>query len=432
MQAGEYRWPEILPGGKTVLVAVRLGSTDVRIVALALETGEQTDLELQGTYPRYSPTGHIVFARFEGVVSGNPRVVGSLFAVPFDHERVRVTGSPATMRENIAVYPNGGAFFDLSDDGTLFFVTAQEAASRSLVWVERDGTESFVSPSGRRGPYRSPRLSPDGTKIVYRSQEIGNNALWIYDIGRDTAARLGPAGYSPQWSFDGEEIYSTRIGLQCQRADFTGDVQELFNSPGTETLTSVSPDGKAVLFKSTWPGGPISDIWELPLEGEPIRKPILVTDAQEDHAKFSPNGRLLAYAATLPGQSYDEGQWDVSGREYPDGPPVRVSTNGGKELIWSRDGGELFYRSDDDWMMAATIETTPVLDAGIPQPLFSTTLPGERAAYTFGGGDTHFDIASDGRFLMLKETEMDWPPTKITVVLNRFEELKQRVPGSLT
>ena len=96
--------------------------------------------------------------------------------------------------------------------------------------------------------------------------------------------------------------------------------------------------------------------------------------------------------------------------------------DGGAWPLWSHDGTELFYRSRDGMMMAVSIETDPEVRIGTPQALFPWT-------YTWAGGAVHYAVAADARFLMLKEAPQVWPPQKIDVVLNWFEELKERVPA---
>ena len=101
-----------------------------------------------------------------------------------------------------------------------------------------------------------------------------------------------------------------------------------------------------------------------------------------------------------------------------DEPPSPISIGGGKEPVWSHDGLELFYRNDDR-MMAVPIQTRPDFRAGQPQLLF-------QADYTYGYQDwsSNYDVAADGRFLMVKEG----PIPKLRVFVNWFEELERLVP----
>ena len=161
------------------------------------------------------------------------------------------------------------------------------------------------------------------------------------------------------------------------------------------------------------------DIWVLPMEGERKPRPFLQTPFQEGAAVFSPDSRWLAYV------SNESGQHEIYVQPYPGlGGKWQISTEGGTESVWARTGRELFYRNGDK-MMAVDVTTEPTFTAGNPRVLFEgqyhTEIPIANANY---------DITPDGqRFLMIKargpESEA---PTQINVLLNWFEELKQRMP----
>ena len=190
-----HRWPNILPGGKAALFTVWSGSVDTaQIAVVSLETGEYRTL-VGGTYPRYASTGYIVFGR-----------EASLWAVPFDADRLEVTGSPVPVLEGVRVEGNrGAAQFALANDGSLLYVPGGAAeAPRHLVWVDREGREEPLPAEPRA--YTYPRISPDGTRVALdvRDQE---RDIWIWDVARETLTRLtfdaGPDFY-PVWTPDGE------------------------------------------------------------------------------------------------------------------------------------------------------------------------------------------------------------------------------------
>lgn len=150
-------------------------------------------------------------------------------------------------------------------------------------------------------------------------------------------------------------------------------------------------------------------------------EPLLATDVNEDSATFSPDGRWIAYAASRAGDDFGNGDdWQIFVREFPRGTP-RFVADGGAWPLWSRDGSELFYRSSSGMMMAVSIDTEPDLSSGTPQALFPWN-------YTWAGRVVHYAVASDGRFLMLKEAPQVWPPQEIDVDLNWLEWIRDRMP----
>ena len=126
-----HRWPEILPGGKAVLFTNGGAPSfdDARIAVQSLETGERRTLLEGGTYARYVPSGHLVYAR-----------AGGLLAVPFDLKRLEVTGEPVSILEGVSMSPFGAAQFSFSGDGSLVYVSGGLGiGERTLLWVDRKG-----------------------------------------------------------------------------------------------------------------------------------------------------------------------------------------------------------------------------------------------------------------------------------------------------
>ena len=123
-EVGHY-WPEIVPGGDAVLftIAKGTGAEDMEIAVLDLATGEQEVL-LPGSYPRYVPTGHIVYG-----------ADGTLYAVPFDLDRLEVTGSPVPLLEDVVTGGAGVAHFSLSADGALVYAAGEAEELKALVPV---------------------------------------------------------------------------------------------------------------------------------------------------------------------------------------------------------------------------------------------------------------------------------------------------------
>ena len=171
----------------------------------------------------------------------------------------------------------------------------------------------------------------------------------------------------------------------------------------------LSPDGSYLL-------GGLNEIAVLPMEGKADPWPFITTAGFQRHPAFSPDGRWVAYDTT------ETGPAEVYVRPFPGpGGITPISTDGGYEPLWSRDGKELFYRNDDK-MMVVTVETESEFKAGTPRELFKGQFRGSATLI-----DHSYDLTPDGRFIMIQEDE-ESAKTKINVVLNWFEELKRLVP----
>ena len=418
-----HRWPQFLPDGKTILYAIGPGgSDDAQIAAYRLDTGEQKVLIRGGTYPRYVPTGHLVYYR-----------AGTIMAVPFDSARLEVRGTPAPAIEGVmSTTANiGGAQFSISNTGSLVYVPgrSQAVTESTLVWVDRKGTEQLLPAPPRS--YRNLRLSPDGRQAALDITEAGKLDIWLYDLMRDTLTRLTFEGISnfPVWTPDGKRVAyrSQRAGLHnifWKPADGSGG-EERLTTVGVinQTPQSFSPDGRTLVYFTQDPQTGF-DLWMLSLRGERKPQPFLQTPFNERAAWLSPDGRWLAYV------SDESGRNEVYVRPFPGaGGKWQISTDGAAEVAWSPKGNELFYRTGEqrEKMMVVDIQTQPSFSAGKPRQLFEGPYASNVAAGPFSAD---YSIAPDGqRFLMLKPVQSaEAAPTQINVVLNWFEELKQKVP----
>ena len=339
------------------------------------------------------------------------------------------SGGPVPVVEGVrdAGGTTGATHFSLSGDGTLVYVPGGPAQGpqRTLAWVSRSGAEQPL-PAPARG-YDAPRLSPDGRRVVVRVGEEGAQ-LWVYDLARDTLTRLtfeGSDNADPVWTPDGKRIafQSNKDGVPnkifWQLADGGGAVERLTSGAeqGSQVPYSWSPDGQLLAFRENSPAIRLN-IMMFRLSDRKV-EPFLRTPFAEGGAKFSPDGRWLAYV------SDESGRPEVYVQPYPGpGGKWQISIEGGTEPIWNRNGRELFYRSGTK-MMAVETTTQPNFSAGKPRVLFE----GQYVLAVFPAMDLTYDVSADGqRFLMVKETGQATSPTQINVVLNWFEELKRRVP----
>jgi serine/threonine-protein kinase len=404
------RWPEVLPDSKAVLYASGvIGAASLNIIGQPIEAGKRRDLAQGGSSPQYARSGHLVF------VQG-----ATLMAVPFDPERLEIRGSAVPVVEGVAHASDGAAQYSISSNGSLVYVSGGvTSVLRKLVWVTRNGTEQVLGAPAQT--YGYPRLSPDGHRVAVETED----QIWLYDLSRDTLTRFtfeGTNNQSPVWTPDGKRIafYSNKGGpanIWWQLADGSGGLEQLTTTQYPQIPRSWSPDGQLLVFHENNPTTN-KDIWVLRLSDHKT-EPFLRTPFNEGGPVFSPDGHWIAYI------SDESGRPEIYVQPYPSpGGKWQISTDGGNEPAWNRNGQELFYRSGNK-MMVVDVTTQPTFSPGKPKVLFE----GQFVAVSPGLTGTAYDVSPDGqRFLMVKETESSTSVTQINVVLNWFEELKRRAP----
>jgi Tol biopolymer transport system component len=266
-----------------------------------------------------------------------------------------------------------------------------------------------------------PALSPDDQRVAVVEQAGSRLDIWVLDVSRGMFTRAEGSAVRPLWTPDGRWILfaSDREGpfsLFRERVDGTGEAERL-TSDSYRVPTSISSDGTTVIFRqlgrrSTWDIGMV----RLAEEAEPIL--LLETDFNERTGKLSPDDRWLAYV------SDETGRDEIYVTSFPDlERRWQISSEGGTEPLWARNGGELFYRNDDN-MMAVSFSTDPDFSPGRPSLLFVG-----RYKRDAGIRSNNYDISRDGeRFLMIRE-DLSTPP-RIHVILNWFQELERVVPAN--
>jgi eukaryotic-like serine/threonine-protein kinase len=406
-----HRWPEILPEGKALLFTIWAGA-ERRVGLLSLKTGEQRVLVEGGTFPQYVPPGYIVYGR-----------EGGLQAVPFDSKRLAVTGSPVSVLEDVDMNPvNGTVSLSASADGSLAYVPGVSGpGKRTLLWVDRKGVSQTISVPSR--VFKNVQLSPDGKRLAVGIIDT-NPGLWIYELARGTLTRLTTSVLNPYaiWTPDGKRVtfrsaISNPFNLAWMPINGIGVEERLTTGEGLPIPSSWSPDGQVLAYSEQ---GPTTgwDIWLLKLEGDRKPRPFLQTASNEGGAAFSPDGRWLAY------QSDESGRDEIYVGSFPEaGRKWQISTEGGTEPLWGKNGRELFYRNGDK-MMAAAVETKPMFAAGKPKLLFK----GDYAGGPFSFWPNYGVSPDSQRFLMMKATEPERYTSQINVVLNWSEELKEKFP----
>ena len=430
-QAGNLGWIDVLPGGQAALATI--GNENARqVVVVSLETRELTVL-FDGMFPRYAPTGHIVYWRDS-----------SLWAVSFDASRLRLGGPPVPVLKGVRADANGVARFAVGGNVLAYQRGVGARAAGTLVWVDRQGREESVEALPRR--YGWPRISPDGTRVVVHALEQGNYDLWVYDLARATSTQLTfdlAADTSPIWTPDGGRVVfqsdrGGRPALLSTAADGTGTAEVVASFD--ESVTSARPyswlpDGTTLAVETTSPGTG-TDIGLVTIGGAGDWKHLIQTKANERQPAISPDGQWIAYVSDETGHPAVmvkrfpdlSGMWHVSTAEVvPASSPLRAfTTRGGYEPVWGHDGRELFYRQTLV-TLAVPVDTQRGFTHGTPKAL----IEGLYAEWGRVGFGPNYDLARDGqRFLMIKEdTGADkTSANEIILVENWFDELKRLVP----
>jgi serine/threonine-protein kinase len=415
-------WPEALPGGGAILctVTATTGGFDAASIAvLDLRNDRPTILLRGGSHAQYVASGYLLYA-----------AAGGLRAVRFDPTRLSLAGTATSVVPQVLTSPLGAAEAALARDGTLVYVTgaAGSGSSRIFVWVNREGRETPIAAPPRS--YSYPRVSPDGTRVATTALDQDTD-IWLWDLVHATLTRVtsDPAvDTSPVWTPGGKNFVfgSNRAGvlnLFRQAADGTGGVDRLTDSPNVQVPTDLSPDGARVVLTELSPKTG-QDVMALELGGTHQIVPLVQTPFDERNGIVSPDGRWLAYEAN------DSGAFEIYVRPFPDvnRGHWQLSTNGGTQPLWGRDGRELFYVAPDGALMHAAVANQPAWTAGPP----TKVLEGRYVMTTGGNFPRNYDIAADGkRFLMMKAAASDatGAPPQIVVVQHFDEELKRLVPA---
>ena len=433
LDAGEFaHGPQMLPDGQAVLFTLATGSNtdrwdNARIVVQSLKSGERKTLIDGGSDGRYLPTGHLVYA-----------LGGTLFAVPLNVRRLEVTGGPTPIVEGVRRADNatGTAQFSSSNSGSLISVPGPAGVSRSFrVFVVADRTGTTDPLNLRPGAYAHPRVSPDGTRLAFGTDDDKEANIWIYELSGAVAPRritFSGRNRFPVWSGDGQRVafQSDRegdLGIFWQRAD-GAEVERLTKGEqgASHVPESWSRDGKHVLF--TIAQGSTVTLWTFALDERKATPFGDVRSVQPIAAIFSPDGRWVAYAASGGGTRTAGGvfvqPFPATGARYQI-PRLDFDYH----PLWSADGKDLFYIPAAGRFAAVSVQM---------QPSFAFGNPVEAQAIAFTRGIRfsdvrNYDITPAGKFVALvdpREAGASGTPAapEIQVVLNWFEELKQRVP----
>ncbi len=353
LEEGEltHRFPQFLPGG-THVIYVALSGTNPNegvIKVVDLESGRSVVVHNGGTYPRYSHSGHLLFWRD-----------ATVFGAPFDLKKMRMTAVPVPVIQGVAGNQEGGAHYDVSEDGTLVYLPGEASRSveipMSIQWTDTNGTLSEMTEV--RGQFAAGlELSPDEKTVAVTRWLDGNGDIWLIDIERATPTRLtfhDGVDVDPRWSPDGKAVYfsSRRTGLfriYRKSADGSDEATIVLETEGDNFVDDISQDGRWMIFEYTDPETR-GDLWIYALDGSAPARAFMTTPFNDEDGRFSPDGRWVAY------HSDESGESEIYVRPFP-GPGGKwmISSGGGRFPRWSSNGKRLFYIDPNRTLMQVSI-----------------------------------------------------------------------------
>jgi Tol biopolymer transport system component len=417
-----HRWPQLLPGGQAVLFTghtITDNYDEANIEALSLKTGKWKIVLRGGYHGRYVPTGHLLYVSHY-----------TLYAVPFDLNRLEVRGAPVPLLDDVAGnIGNANGQFD-AEAGTLLYVSNRNwPKSIPLRWIDAAGKEEPISLEP--GLYDQPHVSPDGNQLAVVSHGRAGD-IAVYDFRRQTLTRLTftQDNSNPVWAPDSRHIAFVKdsadgISIQWIRADGAGGIKTLFRDKNEMDPWSISPDGHlafAWLTKVTY------QLWTLPID---LRDPDNPTasapqpflTAPSMQPQFSPDGRWIAFTSVASSLT------EVRVRPFP--PPANAGSpewqiaSSGYSPVWSRTAPDLFYLTVDGRIMAVPYKATGgSFAAGNPRSWLDRSFP--KLATCCNSMTTA--IAPDGkRFVVPVLGERKEGPPDVQVLLNFSDEVRRRV-----
>jgi Tol biopolymer transport system component len=417
--------PEPLPNCKGVLFVVWRGgdAREATVAVVDLESGSHRAL-VRGISPRYAASGHLLYVRADG----------TLMAVAFDQDKLRLAGEPMALAEGLGIV-RGVHDLTVSATGTFVYTAApSRAAARELVWVDRDGKAGPID-SAWRAVFTSVALSPDGKALAVGVQDDGSNHVWIKRLNRaPTKLTLeGDFHDRPAWTADGRAVVFVSRGRQnwdlYQRpVDGSAPPQLLVDQVEYLVDAEYSRDGKWLLYQEAYTlfaartreDSARIRLVEFPSDASTPRGSLMRSNGQYT-PRLSPDGRWLAYTSDEGMTGKSTGRDEVYVRPFPNTGSAKwqVSAGGGYEPRWSWNGRELYYKNFRGGLVAATVLPGATFAVGEQRVLFSTE------GYLSNRGFRTYDVAPGGRFVMIRLTKQG--RDELIWVDNFFEELKAKV-----
>jgi serine/threonine protein kinase/Tol biopolymer transport system component len=406
-----HRWPIFLPDGKhfLFLAANFSGHFEKNAISLGmLDSPDWRPIVNASSNAAYADPGYLLYVRDNALVAQH-----------FDSKSYVVSGEPQTVSDEVQYFPIvDHGVFAVAGTGTLVAQTGKGEAKSQLVWFDRDGKP--LGTVGQPGRIANLGLSRDGRRTVVdqmdRDQRHVN--IWVSDLANDAATRLTftlAVDQCPIWSPDGKRIVFSsnrkfHFSLYQKNSDGSGSEQEIADLGVPQSaFWDWSRDGKYLLVQKS------SDLWYMsPSDWQ--AKPFLLSRGNIRNAQFSPDGRWVAYS------SNETGSWEVYVSPFPTpGSKWQVSTAGGEEPRWRRDGQELFYLSAEGKVIAVPVKSLANFEAGPPSTLFQTHT---RQPISMMDAFS-YDVSSDGQKFLINTRMDETNAAPLSIVLNWASELEK-------
>lgn len=403
------RWPWFLPDGRHFLYLSASGSF--------VPTAKNREIDLGDLSG--SPAQRVLVANSNAQYADGQLLYmsnGVLVAQSFDPSSGKMSGDPTVIQSRVYFRAAFGFGYFSVVKGLLAYSRTDPT---SLNWVSRNGGEA--RDTGLKGALAAVDVAPNGKSAVVEvtNDKTGNGELWLVDLQRNVPTRLTlddtSWNWDPVWSADGKHIYfsSTRSGDSdiYKREIGSSTDRLLFGATSRLAPLDVSRDGRYLLFeKLESTTGP--DIWLLPLTPDGKPSPYIRTNYIETAARFSPDGKWVAYV------SNESGAMEVYVESFPvPGQEVRISTAGGMDPGWRKDGRELYFIGADGHLMATDVTTSPSFHASVPKALFRIAATGDNVRRSYWA-------SPDGqRFLALQEPSGS--VAQVNIIVNWVDAIRR-------
>ena len=408
----------VLPDGRGALIMERAEGVS-RIHLVDLETGQGRDT-LAAVDARYSPSGHRLFVTEEG----------SLMAAAFDQRRLEFTSRPVALLQGIEIRFQGYTDLSIADAGVMAYTTVGINVPERVVWVGRDGNTTPVDADWtRETEFEAVDIAPDGSRLALQVFAADRDDIWIKQLDQGPLTRLtfeGLENLFPSWTPDGSRVAyvshrsgeGSQVGVWTKHAEGSGNEELVIELDRPIILATWSASGDWLVL-SVGGSGVADDILGFRPGVDSVPVPLVVSSSEDFQPTVSGDDQWLAYV------SDESGRREIWIRPFPETQSARwqLSTDGGMEPRWSTDGRTLYYRSlDGQQIRVVDLSNGP--SRALPRP--SISLPDDKD-YEVNPRNWLFDVAADGRFVMVERAGGGDVSGDLILVQNFFRELDEKV-----